>query len=89
MKPEDVLRLIQCKIEDAKISAVIQNSGTSIFLPSGWSHSVVTETETSCFLKIIEFNVNDEELQYRHKQLSHHSNVGVRRGDVATPSSSK
>ena len=42
MKPEDVLKLIQCKIEGAKISAVKQNSGTSIFVPWEWGHSVVT-----------------------------------------------
>ena len=86
----DVQQLMKDRRKGPRFLSAIQEDGESIYQPYGWSHCVlIVPSAPTCWLTIPELLVDDEELQRRYKELSHHSSVGVRRGDEAGPRSAK
>ena len=86
----DVQQLMMDRRKGPRFLSAIQEDGESIYRPYGWSHCVLTvPSAPTCWLTISELLVDYEELQRCYKELSHHSSVGARRGDVAGPRSRK
>ena len=82
--------LMKDRRKGMRFLSAIQKDGESIYQPYGWSHCVLTvPSAPTCWLTISELLVDDEELQRHYKELSHHSSVVVRRGDVVGPRCAK
>ena len=78
----EVLGCLKDHKESHLISYGVQSAGESVYVPWGWGHAVVTDTDDKCCLQIVEFACQQSELDSRYSRLRDHASVGVRRGDV-------
>ena len=83
----EVLGCMKDHKESHLISYGVQSAGESVYVPWGWGHAVVTDTDDKCCLQIVEFACQQSELDSRYGRLRDHASVGVRRGDVVSATS--